>query len=105
VTPDGHEVALLRYSYLWPLDQSRLPLGLRRIHQQPGNEGRLEEALSDILRRYERRRAAGDHDGPAVRGIRLYEVAWDLEPYAANLDRPASRVLIAEAGELGRSDQ
>jgi hypothetical protein len=104
VTPDGQEVALLRHSHLWPLDQSRLPLGLRRIHQQLGSKARLKEALADILRRYERRRAAGNHDGPAVRAVRLYELAWDLEPYAANLDRPASRELIAEVGELSGSE-
>jgi hypothetical protein len=103
VTTDGREVALLNYSQLWPLDQSRLPLGLRRIHQEPGNETRLKEALSDILRRYERRRAAGEHDGPPVRGLRLYEIGWDLEPYAANLGQPGSRELIAEVGDLDGS--
>jgi len=100
VTTDGREVALLKYSQLWPLDQSRLPLGLRRIHQEPGHETRLKEALSDILQRYERRRAAGEHDGPPVCGLRLYEIGWDLEPYAANLERPGSRELIAEVGDF-----
>jgi hypothetical protein len=100
VTTDGREVALLKYSHLWPLDQSRLPLGLRRIHQQGGYEPRLKDALADILRRYELRRSAGDHDGPRLGGVRLYEIGWDLEPYAANLDRPTSRELIAEVGEL-----
>jgi len=99
VTSDGREIALVRHDYLAPLDQSRLPLGLRRIQQQDGSAPRLREALADILRRYERRRESGEHDGPPLRGIRLYNVTWDLEPYAANLDHPRSRDLVAEAGD------
>jgi hypothetical protein len=96
VTPDGREVAIIRYDELWPLDQSRLPLGIRRIAQTPGSQERVRAALEDTLRRYEARRAAGQHGGPEIDGIRLYSQSWDLEPYAANLDRPRSRTLIAE---------
>lgn len=96
VTPDGREIAIVRYDQLWPLDQSRLPLGIRRIAQTPGNEARVREALEDTLRRYEARREAGQHSGPRIDGIRLYNVSWDLEPYAANIDHPRSRTLIAE---------
>jgi hypothetical protein len=96
VTPEGREVAILRYDELWPLDQSRLPLGIRRIAQTPGSELRVRTALEDILRRYEARRAAGEHGGPKIEGIRLYRLSWDLEPDAANLDRPRSKTLIAE---------
>jgi len=96
VTPDGQERAILRYSELWPLDQSRLPLGIRRIDQSAGSETRVRAALEDILRRYEARRAAGRHRGPPLKAIRLYSVSWDLEPDAANIDRPRSKRLIAE---------
>ena len=105
VTRDGREVAILSYPELWPLDQSRLPLGIRRLDRQPGNETKVEAALTDILRRYEQRRAAGQHDGPAFQGLRLYCLGWDLEPNAANLDRPRSRMLIAEVGQLAGAGQ
>jgi hypothetical protein len=98
VTSDGREVAILKYEELWPLDQSRLPLGIRSIAQQPGNEARVEAALSDILRRYEERRIAGLHDGPAFEALRLYKLGWDLEANAANLDSPRTRVLVAQVG-------
>jgi hypothetical protein len=97
VTEDGREVPLVRHDYLWPLDQSRLPIGLRRTQQMQGGDARLRTALADCLRRYEARRNAGDHDGPPLHAVRLYTVTWDLEPYAANLERPRSRVLVAEA--------
>ena len=98
VTADGREVAILEYPELWPLDQSRLPLGIRRIAQEPGNEARVAAALADILRRYEERRLGGQHEGPPFEGLRLYSLSWDLEPDAANLDNPRSRVLVAETG-------
>ena len=97
VTADGSEIALVSHEYLWPLDQSRLPIGLRHIYATERNSKRLHAALEDCLERYERRRIAGQHDGPALRGIRLYVVAWDIEPYARNLDQPKSRQLIGEA--------
>jgi hypothetical protein len=96
VTPDGREVAIRRYDELWPLDQSRLPLGVRRIVQTPGSEARVQAALEDILRRYEARRVARQHGGPRIDGVRLYSLSWDLEPYGANIDRPRSKTLIAE---------
>ena len=97
VMADGSEIALVSHEYLWPLDQSRLPIGLRHIYGTERNATRLHAALEDCLERYERRRIAGHHDGPALRGIRLYVVAWDIEPYARNLDQPRSRQLIGEA--------
>jgi hypothetical protein len=98
VTYDNREVAILKYSELWPLDQSRLPLGLRRLYQQSGGHERARVAVDDILRRYELRRAQGLHKGPPLRALRLYAVNWDLEPYAANLDHPRSRELLIEVG-------
>ena len=46
--------------------------------------------------RYEHRREAGLHDGPHLRTLRLYQVDWELEPYAANIDRPIDRELLVE---------
>ena len=97
VAADGSEVPLVDHDYLWPLDQSRLPIGLRHIYRTQQDLPRVHAALEDCLARYERRRVAGRHDGPALRGIRLYMVAWDIQPYASNLDQPKARELIAEA--------
>ena len=32
-----------------------------------------------------------------MRAVRLYKMGWRLEPFAANLDRPTTRQLVAEA--------
>jgi hypothetical protein len=97
VRPDGREVPVTRYAELWPLDQSRLPIGLRAIYQEEGASQRIHDALLDVLQRYEARRQDGDHaEGPFV-AMRLYMVSWPLEPFAANLDEPSERQLLAQA--------
>jgi hypothetical protein len=97
VTADNREIALLSYNDLWPLDQSRLPLGLRRIADAPAHGPRLQAAITDVMLRYNERRARGEITGPELRAIRLYKMGWRLEPFAANLDRPSTRELLAEA--------
>jgi hypothetical protein len=100
VTYDNREVAILKYSQLWPLDQSRLPIGLRRLYREPDGRERVRAVVEDTFRRYELRRAEGRHNGPPLRAMRLYKLTWDLEPYAANLDRPRSRELLVEVGQV-----
>ena len=75
-----------------------LPIGLRRLDREPGGRERVRLVVEDTLRRYEMRRAQGQHKGPPLRALRLYSLNWDLEPYAANLDRPRSRELLVEVG-------
>ena len=97
VTAENREVALLSYNELWPLDQSRLPLGVRRFADKPESAPRVQAALTDVLQRYNARRAKGEIQGPELRAVRLYKMGWRLEPFAANLDRPTTRQLVAEA--------
>jgi hypothetical protein len=49
VAADGSEVALVDYDYLWPLDQSRLPIGLRHIYRTERDLPRVHAALEDCL--------------------------------------------------------
>lgn len=102
VTPDNKEVPIVDRTYLWPLDQSRLPIGLRAVYQAEGNGPRLHDAVADALRRYEQRREAGLHKGPELRAMRLYSVDWDVVPYATNLDAPKSRTLLVDVPRESR---
>jgi hypothetical protein len=97
VRPDGREVPVTKYVELWPLDQSRLPIGLRAIYREEGASPRIHEALVDVLQRYEARRRGGEHDGGPFTAMRLYLVSWPLQPFAGNLDQPSQRQLLAEA--------
>jgi len=97
VTAEGDEVPLLSYRELWPLDQSRLPIGLRALYTEAGADQRVRTALRDVLRRYESRRPSGAHSGRPLVAVRLYLVSWPIEPFAANLNRPNDRRLLADA--------
>ena len=97
VTADGTEVPMVSYRELWPLDQSRLPIGLRAMYDEEGADDRVRAVLRDVLRRYEARRPSGAHSGRALTAIRLYLVSWQIEPFARNLDRPNERRLLADA--------
>jgi len=97
VTANGEEVPILSYRELWPLDQSRLPLGLRAIYSMEDADARVRTALRDVLRRYEARRPSGAHSGRPLVAIRLYLVSWNIEPFARNLHNPIERRLLADA--------
>ncbi len=90
------EIPLLSSDYIAPMDQSRLSRSLWRIQQQPDHQARFEGALANTLARYDARRRAGKHHGPALQGARLYELYWTLDPHAANVDHPDRRTLLAE---------
>src|SRR3954467_15063699 len=96
VTPDNREVPIVDHTYLWPLDQSRLPIGLRAVYQAEGNGPRLHDAVADALNRYERRRAEGAHKGPPPQAWVFYSVDWDVDPYAPNPDHPEARPLLVD---------
>jgi len=96
VTADNREIPIVDPAYLWPLDQSRLAIGLRAVYQAEGNGPQLHAAVADALNRYERRRAEGAHKGPELQAMRLYSVDWDVEPYAPNLDHPEARTLLVD---------
>jgi hypothetical protein len=92
----GREFPLSSNRYIQPFDQSRLPKALRKIMDGPNGAGDLHVALEDCLARYEALRLEGRHDGPPLTALRLYDLVWTIEPYAANLDAPDRKTLVAE---------
>jgi len=93
------EVALFAKAYLHPFNAAGLrdsfSIQLRRNAARPEA---ARQALLDCLRRYERRRRAGLHDGPPLRGMRLYRLTWALLPRASNFERPEGKEFLLEAG-------
>jgi hypothetical protein len=96
VRHDGSETVIHKNEFIHPFDQSRLSEGLLSAHSD--KEG--VPALNDVLQRYERRRRAGAHGGPALVRVRLYRMKHRLEPWAVNLHAPAERELLAESDRL-----
>jgi len=57
----------------------------------------LRTLCREYLDRYEARRVAGLHNGPPLRGLRLYRYEWTLEPTAANAATPDHVTLIYDS--------
>jgi len=86
--------------YLQPFEHLRFTYALLRLRREKRRAGALEEGLRDVLSRYEARRRAGKHDGPALRGVRLYHLRWRLvERVPQNRDVPDERRLLFEISE------
>jgi hypothetical protein len=90
------EIPLLESDLIAPFDQARLAAAFRRTYNDPARRDLLAVMLTDCLERYERRRALGQHEGPALRAVRLYDFHWTLDPHATNVDTPDRRRLIAQ---------
>jgi hypothetical protein len=95
------EVRLTDPRYTEPLSLYYLRFGvLRRAANRPQIR---ESILRDYLEYYERRRISGGHDGPALRGVRLYEHFWTMNASAANARTPDRSTLICEISATGHA--
>jgi hypothetical protein len=97
---EPHDEIPMRDEYLSPLSPSRVLTAFRRLNSTGNSTEKRQEsvnrALLDSLEFYEKRRQAEWHDGPALQGIRLYEVRWQLDAKAENVDQPEYRELVTE---------
>ncbi len=91
----SQEFPLLDAAALQPFDQARLNIGLRKLQRREG-DANLRVAMTEALSRYEALRRAGQHDGPPLRAVRLYELSWTLDPLARNVAAPNERTLLLE---------
>ncbi len=94
----GQEIPLLDSQLIQPFDQCRLTSALSRTFTDPQRRSAIHEQLRDCFGRYEARRAAGEHDGPPIDGVRLYEMVWTLDADAGNVSAPDSRRLVDTVG-------
>jgi hypothetical protein len=87
------EVPLTDPAYFAPMPLFYQRLNFRSVYKQPGQRDTL---LRDYLERYERRRAGRLHNGPPLRGIRLYELYWTMDRGATNVKAPERRTPVYE---------
>lgn len=101
------EIPLRASDYIEPFDQARLSVALDRIGSRRNPERRqklLDDALLDCLERYEKFRLDGRHDGPPIRGVKLYRAEWRLDAAVGDVNRPDHRELVAEVGQVRDDD-
>jgi hypothetical protein len=104
VTSEGEELCLRDRQFWAPFNGPKLAQSLR-IHQRAdakrADDARphvptLPAAVESLLSHYESRRAAGQHRGPPLAGLRLYDFTWRIDPALANLDSPDRQELVCE---------
>ncbi|HYP88603.1 MAG TPA: hypothetical protein VEQ59_10625 [Polyangiaceae bacterium] len=93
---NGQEISLQPREFTEPFDQSRLAEAFKQIDRAPDAAERWSKAMPNLFDIYERRRRAGQHSGPALRGMRAYFTRHELDPEARNLEHPEHRKLLAE---------
>jgi len=94
------EIPLREQRFLAPMDISRMGVALERMERTRSRTWRLPAAAATVLRRYERLRIEGRHEGPPLREVRVYKVAWDMNESASNLDTPTKKVLLASSADV-----
>jgi hypothetical protein len=84
-------------SQIRPFAHDRISHALNRhVSSGPNWQARADDALAGILRLYEAGRQTGRHAGPPLLGVRLYRLAWALNPSLANQPARESKELIRE---------
>lgn len=94
-TRDG-EIPLHGLRYWHPLDEQRLGLGISRLSGEGADARAARDALRKLAERYEAARRAGRHAAPALEGLAVYSVTWDVRSGGPVGREPDRRTLIAE---------
>jgi hypothetical protein len=71
-----------------PFDEARLIVALQRLQSARGGNQKLDLALRNLMRLYDRRKA--------LRALRLYSVRWALRAGLQGSEPPQERTLIAQ---------
>ncbi len=91
IGPDGEE--FLAQSAFHPFDRSRLHHSLRR-RKSPRTIQRAGQALLSLYSKH--------GDGKPIRGLRIYECTWELDPWARNANDPERTLLCECLSDNGR---
>ena len=81
--------------FIHPWDAGRLRDAVK-ILERENNEPQVRNLMQDILARYEQTRIEGRHPGPALSGLRFYELKWSIDPWATNRNDPDEWILLVE---------
>jgi hypothetical protein len=81
-----------------PFDLAELTWSFQKI-LTTRSPRRLEDAVADVLRRYENRRQAGHHDGRPLAALRLYAESWHVDPDQGTFQAPTMRQLLIEVSK------
>lgn len=98
VMPDGREIPITS-AMMGIMGTNRIRPSLFRLYNQRNRKNgpglaAAESALHGLLNDYEARRSRREHDGPALSGMKFYQLRWDFDWWAKNRDTPQRSVLF-----------
>lgn len=107
VTGQGDEIRLQNHAYWRPYKSTKLAQCLRGAKAQDARRAKraapgqtpqpaLPGAVKSLLEHYESLRQTGQHNGPQLAGLRLYQATWRIEPSLSNLEHPDRQELVCE---------
>ena len=96
VTSDQDEIPLSDRSYLYPFGHAQTREAIRKLRKHGGGDEEVARILRYVFARYSARQARGEHTGPPLDGIRVYEMAWHLDRDKSTLEDPFRRTLLGE---------
>ena len=94
---DRGEILLRGERDFAPFDEARLVMALERLQSAHEGSQKLDEALRNLMRLYDRRQARGGRASLRLRALRLYAVRWVLRPGFEGSQPPQERILVAQA--------
>ena len=86
--------------YVFPFVDVAVSSAIAKVAGQERSEEKFREVARSIFEVYERRRLAGQHDGPELEGMRIYRVVWVLQAGLENRELPDSTQLLTEYSPL-----
>jgi hypothetical protein len=95
----GTEIPLREIAFF---AEDRAQAQLLGIYEQVTDAPQFQQALTELLARYNAERGDSTEVGPPLRGLRLYESTWQLAPGASASEVAPQRELIVEVSRGNR---
>ena len=101
--PTPREILLQKPEYFAPLPSRFMRLQMLKglEEERKGRPQHLAAITRDYLQRYEQRRKAGLHNGPPLKGLRMYLYQWQMNRDASNRASPQRTVFYETSGAVG----
>jgi hypothetical protein len=92
----GEEIPLTAQRHFAPFNAARLSAALVRLGQLRNQPEQFQSASRNLIQLYENSRRQGLHNDPPLEALRIYQMQWQLDPWARNVDTPDLRQLLVE---------
>jgi hypothetical protein len=95
--PTPREVSITPQQ-LYPIPYQMVVVNMQQANRavKEGNTKQADTIIRGLLEHYNNRRAAGKHDGPPLKELRLYQITWKMDTDAseASLQNPTETKLL-----------